>query len=155
MEYPYIEVSSRYDELFREFVTHYIDSKVAQEYADEIRKLAGIPSEVRVELGGKLTHKDVFGREIHGWTEVCVTFPLKCKGGLIGQNYDIGIAFDNKTGEISKINLGVCVGTSDNDPENLLRVIETINRIKNLRETEELKAILEKIETETRNDVSF
>ena len=53
MEYPYIEISHRYDELFREFVTHYIDSKVAQEYADEIRKLTKIPSEVRIELGGK------------------------------------------------------------------------------------------------------
>ena len=152
MEYPYIEISHRYDELFREFVTHYIDSKVAQEYADEIRKLTKIPSDVRVELGGKQTHKDAFGREIHGWTEVCVTFPLKCKGGIIGQDYDIGIAFDNKTGEISKINLGVRV---DSDPENLLKVLDTINQIKNLKETEELKAILEKIDTETRNDVFF
>ena len=152
MEYPYIEISHRYDELFREFVTHYIDSKVAQEYAKEIQDLTRIPSEVRVELGGEQTHKDTFGREIHGWTEVCVTFPLKCKGGIIGQDYDIGIAFDNKTGAITKVNLGVRV---DSDPENLLKVLDTINQIKNLKETEELKAILEKIDTETRNDVFF
>lgn len=145
----YVEISHTSRAVFK------IDRKVANEYANQIKNLAGIPEDITVEIGGFQTHKDVFERTVNGQTEVCVTFPFEVFGRKTDHKFDLGIAFDNKTGKITEIEFSINAYADQTDPENLLRVFETINQIKNLRETEELKAILEKIDTETRDDVFF
>ena len=145
-----------------------VDRKVAEGYAKEIRDLTRIPCNVKIEIGGDQTHKDIDGEVIHGQTEVCVTFPFEAwTRNVYGfQDYDIGIAFDNKTGEITEVNLGVQFHSNvfeqknwvklpgeisgRTDPKNLLMVIETINELKKLRNYKEFKAILERIDLEDR-----
>ena len=147
----YVETGHSRSEWSHDITIYIIDRKVAQEYADEIKKLTGIPPEVQVEIGGNQTHKDVFDRVIHGQTEVCVTFPFKVSQRM-ADAYDIGMTFDNKTGEITEVNLGVSVQTERTAPENLLMVIEIINELKKLKGVKEFKEILERIDTETKTD---
>lgn len=143
-----------------------VDRKVAEGYAKEIRNLTRIPYNVKIEIGGDQTRKDEDGEVIHGQTEVCVTFPFEAWTRNAFQDYDIGIAFDNKTGEITEVNLGVqfhsnvfepknWIRPADyvsgrTDPKNLLMVLETINELKKLRNFKEFKAILERIDLEDR-----
>ena len=145
-----------------------VDRKVAEGYAKEIRDLTRIPCNVKIEIGGDQTRKNEDGEVIHGQTEVCVTFPFEAwTRNVYGfQDYDIGIAFDNKTGEITEVNLGVQFHSNvfepknwvklpgeisgRTDPKNLLMVIETINELKKLRNYKEFKAILERIDLEDR-----
>ena len=143
-----------------------VDRKVAQEYAKEIRDLTRIPSDVKIEIGGDQTHKNEDDEVIHGQTEVCVTFPFEAWTRNAFQDYDIGIAFDNKTGEITEVNLGVQFHSNvfepknwikmpgeisgRTDPKHLLMVIETINELKRLKNYKEFRAILERIDLEDR-----
>ena len=143
-----------------------VDRKVAQEYAKEIRDLTRIPSDVKIEIGGDQTHKNEDGEVIHGQTEVCVTFPFEAWTRNAFQDYDIGIAFDNRTGEITEVNLGVQFHSNvfepknwirtpgeisgRTDPKHLLMVIETINELKRLKNYKEFRAILERIDLEDR-----
>ena len=138
-----------------------VDRKVAEGYAKEIRDLTRIPCNVKIEIGGDQTRKNEDGEVIHGQTEVCVTFPFEAWTRNVFQDYDIGIAFDNKTGEITEVNLGVQFHSNvfdpknthtsgKTDPKNLLMVIETINELKKLRNFKEFKAILERIDLEDR-----
>ena len=143
-----------------------VDRKVAREYAKEIRDLTRIPSDVKIEIGGDQTHKNEDDEVIHGQTEVCVTFPFEAWTRNAFQDYDIGIAFDNKTGEITEVNLGVQFHSNvfepknwvklpgeisgRTDPKNLLMVIETINELKRLKNYKEFRAILERIDLEDR-----
>ena len=138
-----------------------VDRKVAEGYAKEIRDLTRIPCNVKIEIGGDQTRKNEDGEVIHGQTEVCVTFPFEAWTRNAFQDYDIGIAFDNKTGEITEVNLGVQFQSNvfdpknthtsgKTDPKNLLMVIETINELKRLKNFKEFKAILERIDLEDR-----
>ena len=143
-----------------------VDRKVAEGYAKEIRDLTRIPSDVKIEIGGDQTHKNEDGEVIHGQTEVCVTFPFEAWTRNAFQDYDIGIAFDNKTGEITEVNLGVQFHSNvfepknwirtpgeisgRTDPKHLLMVIETINELKRLKNYKEFRAILERIDLEDR-----
>ena len=143
-----------------------VDRKVAEGYAKEIRDLTRIPSDVKIEIGGDQTHKNEDDEVIHGQTEVCVTFPFEAWTRNAFQDYDIGIAFDNKTGEITEVNLGVQFHSNvfepknwirtpgeisgRTDPKHLLMVIETINELKRLKNYKEFRAILERIDLEDR-----
>lgn len=143
----YVETSHSSGTVFK------IDREVAKEYADEIKNLAGISNDIDVRIGGFQTHKDVFKRTVNGQTEVCVTFPFDISGH---QNtdfkFDIGIAFDNKTGKVTEIEFNINFCAEQIGSEKILEVIETINKIKNLNETEDFKRVLEKIDVEDRSD---
>lgn len=158
----YVQIKNERIEGTYDYNVVIVNRKVAEGYAKEIRDLTRIPSNVKIEIGGDQTRKNDDGEVIHGQTEVCVTFPFETWTGTVyGQDYHIGIAYDNKTGEISEVNLAVQVHSNafepknthtsgKTDPKNLLMVIETINELKKLRNFKEFRAILERIDLEDR-----
>jgi hypothetical protein len=153
----YVQIGIEPIEGSEDYTVVIVDRKVAEGYAKEIRDLTRIPCNVKIEIGGDQTRKNEDGEVIHGQTEVCVTFPFEAWTRNVFQDYDIGIAFDNKTGEITEVNLGVQFHSNvfepknwACDPKNLLMVLETINELKKLRNFKEFRAIMERIDLEDR-----